>query len=137
MSALTDLKEHNARLAFEDEALVLAVAPDFAAFAASHVDDYEALATQAVGRKTRVRIAAGAAAASAGTVAAAPSPAEESRQRLRQEAEKEPAVQEALDQTRITAIRPSSQAVISWRSSGSSVSSSASTSTSALPPSTI
>ncbi len=85
----------SASAAFEGDVLVLSVAPDFAAFAATHGEEYDALATQAAGRRTRVRIAAGAAGAS--TAAAAPSPAEESRQKMRKEAEQEPAVQEALD----------------------------------------
>lgn len=85
----------SASAAFEGDVLVLSVAPDFAAFASTHGEEYDALATQAAGRRTKVRIATGAAAAA--QAQAAPSPAEESRQKMRKEAEQEPAVQEALD----------------------------------------
>jgi len=80
----------------DNDTLVLTVGADFTAFASTHGEEYEALASQAAGRKLKVRIAAGAAAPSAVTPSGR-SPAELSRQRMRQEAEKEPAVQEALD----------------------------------------
>jgi DNA polymerase-3 subunit gamma/tau len=85
----------SASAAFEGDVLVLSVTPDFAAFAATHGEEYDALATQAAGRRTKVRIAAGAPVAAA--TSAAPSAAEEARQKMRKEAEQEPAVQEALD----------------------------------------
>jgi len=80
----------------ESDTLTLSVGSDFGAFASTHVEEYEALASQAAGRKLKVRIVAGAPAPSA-VATSGPSPAELSRQRMRQEAEKEPAVQEALD----------------------------------------
>jgi DNA polymerase-3 subunit gamma/tau len=85
----------SASASFEGDVLVLAVTPDFAAFASTHGEEYDALATQAAGRRTKVRIAAGAKASAAAS--AAPTAAEESRQKMRKEAEQEPAVQEALD----------------------------------------
>jgi DNA polymerase-3 subunit gamma/tau len=86
----------SASAAFDGDVLVLSVAPDFAAFASTHGEEYEALASQAAGRKLKVRVAKGAAPA-ASAAAAAPSEAEESRQKMRKDAEQEPAVQEALD----------------------------------------
>ncbi len=85
-----------ATAALANDTLSLSVGPDFAAFAATHDQEYEALASQAAGRKLKVKIAAGTPAPSS-VAASGPSPAELSRQRMRQEAEKEPAVQEALD----------------------------------------
>jgi DNA polymerase III subunit gamma/tau len=86
----------SAGASFDVDVLVLEVSPDFAAFAATHIEEYEALANQAAGRKTRVRVAAGKGATPAAALAG-PTPAELSRQRMREEAQKEPAVQEALD----------------------------------------
>jgi hypothetical protein len=71
----------------------LEVVPDFATLAGTHVDEYRELAAKAAGRALKVRVGAGAAV----PAPPAPSPAEVARQRLRQEAEREPAVQEALD----------------------------------------
>ena len=58
-------------------------------------DDYRALARKAAGHALALRIEAGP--APARSSAAAPSPEAAKRQKLREEAEKEPAVQEALD----------------------------------------
>ncbi len=80
----------------ENDTLVLSVGADFTAFAQTHGEEYEALASQAAGRKLKVRIAAGRSAPSA-VAGSGLSPTELSRQRLRQVAETEPAVQEALD----------------------------------------
>jgi DNA polymerase III subunit gamma/tau len=76
----------------EGDTLVIQVAPDFAALAAMHVDEYRELARAASGRPLKVRIGAGPA-----PEAAAPSPAEANRRRLTDEAVRAPAVQEALD----------------------------------------
>jgi DNA polymerase III subunit gamma/tau len=76
----------------EGDTLVIEVAPDFAALAAMHVDEYRELARTASGRPLKVRIGAGPAAE-----AAPPSPAEANRRRLTDEAVRAPAVQEALD----------------------------------------
>ena len=61
-----------------------------------HEDEYRDLASRAAGRNLKLRIGAGAPAPDA-PVEAAPSPAEVRRERLLKEAQKEPAVQEALD----------------------------------------
>jgi DNA polymerase-3 subunit gamma/tau len=97
-SARTSLGQalKTATATLENDTLLLSVGADFTAFASTHGEEYEALASQAAGRKLKVRIAAGASAPSA-VAASGPSPTELSRQRMRQEAEKEPAVQEALD----------------------------------------
>ena len=92
MSLAQSLRVATASL--EGDTLVLGVAPEFLAFATSHVDEYEPLAARAAGRKLRVRVIASA---PVRAVEAAPSAAEAQRQRMRKEAEKEPAVQEALD----------------------------------------
>jgi DNA polymerase-3 subunit gamma/tau len=78
----------------EGDTLVLALPPDFLAFARAHTDDYRALARKASGRPLALRIEAGA---SAEPAAETPSPDAEKRRKLREEAEREPAVQEALD----------------------------------------
>jgi hypothetical protein len=78
----------------DGDVLSLDVGPDFAGFAEMHVDEYQALAKTATGRALKVQVGRGAAAAEAKP---APSPAEVRKERLRQEAEREPAVQEALD----------------------------------------
>ena len=83
-----------ASASLEGDALYLTVAPDFAAFAEMHADEYQELASKAVGRKLKVRVSAGAAAA---PPASEPSPSEQKRDRLMREASSEPAVQEALD----------------------------------------
>jgi DNA polymerase-3 subunit gamma/tau len=77
---------------FDGPALVLEVASDFFAFAQMHADEYEQLAGKAAGRPVKVQVAASA------SVAPAPPPAEDvKRERLMREAQREPAVQEALD----------------------------------------
>ena len=89
-----------ARARFEGDTLVLEVPSDFAVLARAHADEYKALAAKAAGRNVSLEFASGTAAPAA---AAAPEPSPEPspeharRQRLREEAEKEPAVQEALD----------------------------------------
>jgi hypothetical protein len=90
-SLATALRGAHARL--EGDALILEVAPDFAALAGTHVDEYRELAEKAAGHPLKLRVGAGAAV----PAPPAPTPAEVARQRLRQEAEREPAVQEALD----------------------------------------
>ena len=81
---------------FEGEALVLELPAHFAALASAHAEEYAALAKQARGRSVPIRFVAKAAAAE-------PAPAEKApetttrKQQLREEAENEPAVQEALD----------------------------------------
>ena len=76
----------------EGDTLVIEVAPDFAALAAMHVEEYRELARTASGRPLKVRIGAGPA-----PDAPPPSSAEASRRRLTDEAVRAPAVQEALD----------------------------------------
>ena len=78
----------------EGDTLVLELPPDFLTFAKEHSDDYRALARKA-GHTHALRIEAGSAASA--LERAAPSPETVKRQKLREEAEKEPAVQEALD----------------------------------------
>jgi hypothetical protein len=86
------LRSATARL--EGDVLMLEVAPDFAAFAGMHLDEYRDLAKAAAGRSLKVQIGSGAPAPEA---PAAPSQEEVKKERLRQEAAREPAVQEALD----------------------------------------
>ncbi len=85
-----------ARARFEGDTLVLEVPSDFALLARAHADEYKALAAKAAGRSVPLEFASGATAPAA-AAAPAPSPDDARRQRLREEAEKEPAVQEALD----------------------------------------
>jgi DNA polymerase III subunit gamma/tau len=92
-SLVQPLRGASARL--EGETLVLEVAPDWAAFASMHADEYRDLARQASKRPLKVQIGQGA--LPPPEPPQAPSPEEVKRQRLRQEAEREPAVQEALD----------------------------------------
>ena len=77
----------------EGDTLVIEVAPDFAALAAMHVEEYRELARSASGRPWKVRIGAAAATAEP----PAPSAAEAARRRLTDDAVRAPAVQEALD----------------------------------------
>ncbi len=86
------LRSAAARL--EGDTLVLEVAPDFVAFASMHLDEYRELAKRAAGRPLKVRVGAGAVPSEP---EAPPSPDQVKRERLRKEAEREPAVQEALD----------------------------------------
>ena len=76
-------------------ALVIEVPPDFLTLATEHADEYRALARKAAGHALPLRIDAGAAAAPVAAAGASPEAAR--KQKLREEAEKEPAVQEALD----------------------------------------
>jgi DNA polymerase III gamma/tau subunit len=92
-SLLQPLRSAQARL--QGDTLVLEVAPDWSAFASMHADEYRDLARQASSRPLKVQIGAGV--PPPPEEAPAPSPEEVKRQRLRQEAEREPAVQEALD----------------------------------------
>ncbi len=84
----------NAAARLEGDTLVLEVAPDFVAFAGMHLDEYRELAKRAAGRPMKVRVGSGAVPAEPD---APPSPDQVKRERLRKEAEREPAVQEALD----------------------------------------
>jgi DNA polymerase III subunit gamma/tau len=92
-SLVQPLRGAQARL--DGDTLVLEVAADFAAFASMHLDEYRDLARQASKRPLKVQI--GQSALPPAEAAAPPSAEEIKRQRLRQEAEREPAVQEALD----------------------------------------
>jgi DNA polymerase III subunit gamma/tau len=92
-SLVQPLRGAQARL--DGDTLVLEVTPDFAAFASMHADEYREIARQASKRPLKVQI--GQSAAPPPAPAAPPSAEEVKRQRLRQEAEREPAVQEALD----------------------------------------
>ena len=91
-SLAAPLRAATARL--EGGTLVIEVPPDFLAFGTMHEDEYRDLAKKAARRTLAVRIAS-----AAGSVAppAARAPEEDRRQHLREEAEKEKAVQEALD----------------------------------------
>jgi DNA polymerase-3 subunit gamma/tau len=80
----------------EGQVLVIQVPPDFLAFGTMHADEYRDLAKKASGRPLQVRIETGEM-APAEEPEAGPSPEETRRQKLREEAEREPAVQEALD----------------------------------------
>jgi hypothetical protein len=79
----------------DGDTLVLELPPDFLTFAKEHAEDYRAFARQAAGHALALRIEAGPAAVALDPQA--PSPESVKRQKLREEAEKEPAVQEALD----------------------------------------
>jgi hypothetical protein len=92
-SLVQPLRGAQARL--EGDTLVLEVPADWAAFASMHADEYRELARQAAKRPLKIQI--GPSALSSPQPAAPPSAEELKRQRLRQEAEREPAVQEALD----------------------------------------
>jgi hypothetical protein len=75
--------------------LVLEVLPDFLAFARAHAEDYRSLARQLRGRAVALRVEAGRSAAP--PAEEAKDPQDDKRRKLREEAEREPAVQEALD----------------------------------------
>jgi len=95
-SLAAPLRSATARL--EGDTLLVEVPADFVAFATMHADEYRDLAKKAAGKTLHVKLVAGGAIppdAPDGPVSAAPE--EDRRQRLREEAEKEPAVQEALD----------------------------------------
>ena len=80
----------------EGQTLVLEVPPDFVSFAKLHSDEYRDLARRAAGRALALTIQASVT-PSAEDEGAAPGKEETRRQKLREEAEREPAVQEALD----------------------------------------
>jgi len=84
----------SAAVRFQADTLVLELPPDFALLASAHADDYKALASKAAGRTVALQFASVSVQAEA-PVAASPDVAK--KQRLREEAEKEQAVQEALD----------------------------------------
>ena len=86
------LRGAQARL--EGRTFTLTVSPDFVTMASMHAEEYRALAKTATGRVILVEFEARAATEEP---EAAPSEEETRRKRLREEAEKEPAVQEALD----------------------------------------
>ena len=92
-SLLQPLRVATARL--DGDTLVLDVAADWSAFAEMHQDEYRELASKAAGRTVKLRLGAGA--TSAPPEEAAPAATDVRRERLMKEAEKEPAVQEALD----------------------------------------
>ncbi len=87
------LRSAAARL--EGDTLAIEVSEDFLAFATMHADELRDLARRSSGRSLVLKIAAGGASPSADP--AVREPAEDRRQTLREEAEKEKAVQEALD----------------------------------------
>ncbi len=93
-SLAAPLRSAAARL--EGDTLAIEVPADFLAFATMHSDELRDLARRAAGRSLHLKVAAGAAAPSAEPAGREP-PAEDRRQNLREEAEKEKAVQEALD----------------------------------------
>ncbi|MFI4943700.1 MAG: DNA polymerase III subunit gamma/tau [Burkholderiales bacterium] len=84
----------SAAVRFQGEILVLELPPDFAQLASAHADDYKALASKAAGRTVTLQFASVSVQTEA-PVAASPDVVK--KQRLREEAEKEQAVQEALD----------------------------------------
>jgi hypothetical protein len=92
-SLAAPLRAAAARL--EGQTLVIEVAADFVAFATMHADEYRELAKKASGKTLKLQIVASG--AKAAETPAEPPPDEKRRQKLREEAEKEPAVQEALD----------------------------------------
>jgi hypothetical protein len=83
-----------AAVRFDGDTLALEVPADWSAFASMHLDEYRELAAKAAGRKVALQIGAGVAAP---VEAPVQSPADLRRDRLIKEAQKEPAVQEALD----------------------------------------
>ncbi len=88
----------SAAVRIEGDTLVIEVPADFVAFGTMHAEEYRDLAKKASGKSLHVRISAGGVLPSEGPEGSASRlPEEERRQKLREEAEKEPAVQEALD----------------------------------------
>jgi DNA polymerase-3 subunit gamma/tau len=79
----------------EGDTLLLEVPPDFVPFATMHGDEYRELVRKAAGRPLVVRVVAGGFVG--GEEPAEPSEKDAGRQKLREQAEREPAVQEALD----------------------------------------
>jgi DNA polymerase-3 subunit gamma/tau len=90
-SLAAPLRAGKARL--DGQVLVVEVPPDFVAFGTGHADEYRELAKKASGRALQVRVEGAASAAAEPS----PSPEEVRKRKLREEAEREPAVQEALD----------------------------------------
>jgi len=86
-----------ARVEIDGDTLSLGVTPDFAAFAETHLDEYQELARKASGRRLKVKLATTAAPDVEEEPQAAPSSAEIKRERLMKEAAREPAVQEVLE----------------------------------------
>ena len=84
-----------ARARKDGETLVVEVPPDFVTFAREHAVDYRSLARKAAGQTLGLRIEAGAAPAPVASEQSSPEAVK--RRKLREEAEQEPAVQEALD----------------------------------------
>jgi DNA polymerase-3 subunit gamma/tau len=80
------------RARFEGQELVVEVPADFVPFGTMHAEEYRELAKRASGRAVPVRFEGAEEAA-----AKEPSAEETRRRKLREEAEREPAVQEALD----------------------------------------
>ena len=93
-SLAAPLRSAAARL--EGPVLIVQVPPDFVTFGMMHGAEYRDLAKKASGRALQVRIE-GAPAEPAAEAESGASPEETRRQKLREEAEREPAVQEALD----------------------------------------
>jgi DNA polymerase-3 subunit gamma/tau len=87
----------SAAVHLEGDTLVLEVPPDFMAFGTMHADEYRDLAKKAAGKALHVTVSPGGATPSDGPAEAGAPPEEDRRQKLRAEAEREPAVQEALD----------------------------------------
>jgi DNA polymerase-3 subunit gamma/tau len=97
-SLLQPLRSAGCRL--EGDTLVLETAAEWSAFASMHVDDYREVLVKAAGRSLKVRLVEGGGApAPEPALASAPAPStdEVKRDRLLKEAQREPAVQEALD----------------------------------------
>ena len=86
----------HARAELDGQTLVLEMAADFVPLVNLHAEEYRDLLRRAAGGPLGFRAVAGAG-AGADDEAAAPTEAESRRQQLREEAEREPAVQEALD----------------------------------------
>jgi hypothetical protein len=93
-SLLQPLRGAVARL--DGNTLSLEMTADWRAFAEMHEGEYRDLATKAAGRTVKLRIGAGGVAPGP-EEAEGPPPIDVRRQRLMKEAQKEPAVQEALD----------------------------------------
>jgi DNA polymerase-3 subunit gamma/tau len=85
-----------ARAALDGQTLVVEMSADFVPLVTMHADEYRDLLRKAAGAALAFRAVAGAS-ADAPEEASAPSEAEARRQQLREAAEREPAVQEALD----------------------------------------
>ncbi len=84
-----------ATVRLDGETLVIEVPPDFLTFGTMHQDEYRELAKKAAGRSLHLKVVV--ADAPPPEAPGGPSPEEDRRQTFREEAEKETAVQEALD----------------------------------------